>query len=87
MRQSIPNFARMVAPLADMLTEAASTSASRKKSLLATVPLCEQWTPEQLNAFNDIKAMLLRLGPFIDPDPTQTLCVYPDASQDFWGLL
>ncbi|KAE9282551.1 hypothetical protein PR003_g27380 [Phytophthora rubi] len=88
MRQSIPEYSRLSAALYEALERAAQVAGSRKQNKLAKVRLDEVgWHDTEASSFEAVRAALLRMVPLAHPRPTAEVCLYTDASQDFWGAV
>ncbi|GMF29380.1 unnamed protein product [Phytophthora fragariaefolia] len=88
MRQSIPEYTRISAVLYDALGLAAKVGGSRKKKMLANVDLVDvAWGAQETAGFEDVRQALLRMVPLAYPSPSSEVCLYSDASQDFWGAV
>ncbi|KAH9102720.1 hypothetical protein LEN26_015004 [Aphanomyces euteiches] len=88
MRQSLPQFNKLVAPLQQLLETICSTAGSRKKTRLVRYMLKEfGWLPLHDQAFLDCKEALRSILTLAHPDPSKTVCLFTDASDDFWGAV
>lgn len=88
MRQHIPMYASLIAPLAAALETAAGIAHSRQKTKLAKVLLTEVgWERQQQEAFDACRAALVRMVPLAYPRSEAEVCVYTDASDEFWGAI
>lgn len=88
MRQSIPEYSRLSAALYEALERAATVAGSRKQKHLSKVRLDEiGWTTKELSSFDAVREALLRMVPLAHPNQTAEVCLYTDASQDFWGAV
>lgn len=86
MRQSIPEYSRISAALYEVLDRAAQVAGSRKKNQLAKVRLEEVARGDKETAsFEAVRAALLKMVPLAHPSLTVDVCLYTDASQDYWG--
>ena len=88
MRSSIPEYNRLVAPLTALLEDAMRTAKSRKKTKLERVALVDQgWSSEHDECVANCKDALARMVPLAHPRADMEICVYTDASNDFWGAV
>uniref|UniRef100_H3H555 Reverse transcriptase n=1 Tax=Phytophthora ramorum TaxID=164328 RepID=H3H555_PHYRM len=88
MRQSIPEFTRITAVLYDALDRAAQIAGSRKKVKLARVRLEDvSWGADEMAGVEAVRDALLNMVPLAHPSPTADLCLYSDASNDYWGAV
>jgi len=86
MRQSIPDYSRISDALYKVLERAAKVAGSRKKIHLTKVLLEDvAWGDTEIASFDGVRAALLKMVPLSHPSPTTDVCVYTDASKDFWG--
>uniref|UniRef100_H3H3G8 Integrase catalytic domain-containing protein n=1 Tax=Phytophthora ramorum TaxID=164328 RepID=H3H3G8_PHYRM len=61
---------------------------SHKKTQLAKVRLEDIGSGDQeITGFEDVRTALLGMVPLAHPSPTADVCLYTDASQDFWGAV
>lgn len=86
MAGSIPDFARRTAPLVAILEEAYKISGSRKKKSIKNIKLSSlSWGAEQENAFKSIQETLQNSIKLCYPRKEKTICVYTDASDNYWS--
>ncbi|KAE8980660.1 hypothetical protein PR001_g23652 [Phytophthora rubi] len=86
MRQSLPEYSRISAALYEALDRAAQVVDSRKKNQLSKVRLeYVNWGDAEVASFEAVRTALLKMVPLAHPNPTMDVCLYTDASQDFWG--
>ncbi|OWZ15124.1 hypothetical protein PHMEG_00011293 [Phytophthora megakarya] len=85
----IPNYAKMVSPLMHLVDVTAKKKAqSRKAAKLSKILLAELgWNGSHAQVIKKVKAALLEMVPLAHPDPNMTVCLYTDASLDFWGAV
>jgi RNase H-like domain found in reverse transcriptase len=85
MRQSIPQYSELTAGFSAVLEAAMKAAGSRKKNRLSRVLLAAVgWGEKQLEELATVRQALI---PLAHPDPTAELCLYTDASQDYWGAI
>ena len=88
MRASIPEYNQLVSPLSQLLEDCMKTSKSRKKTQLARVQLVDHgWNQEREQDLNKCKDALQAMVPLAHPREDRVICVYTDASMDFWGAI
>ena len=88
MRQSVPEYNRLVATLAQLQELALKDLPSRKKTAARRVNLDEiGWSKVHDQAFAETQEALCRSATLAHPDPEQVLCLYTDASDDFWAAV
>ena len=88
MRASIPEYAKLTGKLNELLDKAGKAASSRKKTKLAKVNLKELgWTQEHSKAMTQVKEALTRMVPLVHPDQEQDVCLFTDASLDYWGAV
>lgn len=88
MRQSIPEFVKLAAPLYATLDRAADAIKSRRKTKLMRVLFSEsEWSSVEDTAFEGVKRALVEMVPLAHPSTQSELCLYTDTSQDFWGAV
>ena len=88
MRQSLPDYNAMVAPLTRILDVVCTHAGTRKKERLAKHQLADHgWGQAHLLAVGRCKDALARMATLAHPDPDKVFCLYTDASQDHWGAV
>jgi hypothetical protein len=88
MRSSIPEYNHLVAPLTQLLEQCMKTTKTRKKSQLARVQLADHgWDQDHEGQLVKCKEALVAMVPLAHPREDQVVCVYTDASADFWGAI
>ncbi|KAH9092351.1 hypothetical protein LEN26_018494 [Aphanomyces euteiches] len=88
MRNSIPQFNQLIALLQKLLDDVCTAADSRKKSRLIRFRLLEHgWNSTHLLAFNQCKSALQAVVTLAHPDPDKAVCLFTDASNDFWGAV
>jgi hypothetical protein len=89
-RSSIPNFARVAAPLQELLTSAlqvamttyqSSKAAAAKRIILAD----HGWNSSHDSAFSQLNSAIAASVTLAYPDPDWDLCLFTDASDLHWG--
>ena len=82
---AIPDFARRIAPLVDVLEEAHQRSGRRtKKSIQGMDFTSLSWGTIQSEAFQNLQDTLRNSVELSYPDPKKEICVFIDASERFW---
>ncbi|GMF18554.1 unnamed protein product [Phytophthora fragariaefolia] len=88
MRQHIPQYAQLAAPLLAVADAAAKRAGGRKAKQLCKIPLSELgWNSEHEEALRKVRDALVAMVPLAHPDPSLAVCLYCDASQDSWGAI
>jgi RNase H-like domain found in reverse transcriptase/Integrase zinc binding domain/Integrase core domain len=88
MRTSIPDYARLVAPLHAALEHVYSVSRKRTRAAAANVLLVETgWGETELAVFGACKNALEHATILSYPTMTKRLCLYTDASDRFWSAI
>ena len=85
MRQAIPSFAEIAAPLHQLLENVYKTVGSRKRKAIAKVPLKPLWKDDHDNSFDSIRAKLLEPTKLAHIDSSKAQCLYTDASDTHWA--
>jgi hypothetical protein len=87
-RSTIPHYNMHMHPLTECLQNIEATIGSNKKKILGKRNLSDytEWDEDKLAAFVKAKDLLKSSVISTHYDPTQRLCVFPDASDDHWGL-
>ncbi len=83
-RLHLPEFAKVAAPLQDLLNGALHGS-SRTKKTAGKIPL--RWTTEHDGAFADVKKLLTSAVELAHPNPDFDFCLFTDASETHWGAM
>ncbi|KAG6622734.1 Retrotransposon protein, Ty3-gypsy subclass [Phytophthora cinnamomi] len=88
MRQNIPQYTQMVSPLLAVIDAAAKIAGGRKPKQLSRVYIAAVgWNQEHVDALRAIRQDLCDMVPLAHPDASKVVCLYCDASQDFWGAI
>jgi len=86
LKQGIPNFTALVAPLHDFMERVYGCTEKRTKRAVSRVLLSAHgWGPVELDAFERCKKALASQVTLSHRDPSQRLCVYTDASDMAWS--
>lgn len=87
-RSCIPHYNREIDPFSDCLREIVAKIGSNKKKVLANRKLAqyEEWNEEVVACFHNSKELLKSTIIATHYDPKLRVCVFPDASDDHWGL-
>ena len=86
MRQCIPEFTRIIAPLHELLELVYKTANSRTKRRAARISLSStNWGDMEQQSFDDVKNALLHTCKLAHPDPKKALCLFTDASDAHWS--
>ena len=83
---SIPDFARVSAPLQDLLEKSYKKAGRRKKSAIKSVELKQLGCGEEhKTAFANLKKIVCDAIKLSFPKPNHATCVHTDASDRFWA--
>ncbi|OWZ08697.1 Retrotransposon protein, Ty3-gypsy subclass [Phytophthora megakarya] len=86
MRASIPEFARLAAPLYNILEKAMQTSGHCNKRKLSKVPLYSVgWGSLEAKSLAEVKERLLVIVPLTHPKDNSDMALVADASLDHGG--
>ena len=84
-RDSIPNYAVVVAPLQDLLKTVLAECSRKTTRVACKKILGERWTTREAAAFVDIKAAVQKAVTLAHLKDDAMVCLLTDASCDFWG--
>ncbi|KAJ0393724.1 hypothetical protein ATCC90586_011174 [Pythium insidiosum] len=88
MRQPMPQFNQLTAGLYKVLEAAMAAARSRKKAKLTKCRLADVgWSEKNVEQLEAVRRALLHVVPLAHPSPTADVCLYTDASRDFWGAV
>lgn len=88
MCNSIPNFHQKIQPLNEILEAAYKQAGRRKKSALKNIMLRQlSWGTEHKMALTNIQDSLRNAVKLAFPKDGHVLCVYTDASEEFWAAV
>jgi RNase H-like domain found in reverse transcriptase len=89
MRTSIPSFATLIASLQILLESVyQAAGGKRTKTAAAKVQLhLVGWTAHHADVLAACKESLLHTATLAHPSPDLRLCLYTDASQDYWSSM
>ena len=86
MRASIPSYNELVRVLSDLVEDCMQKCGSRKKTKLSKVGLRENgWNDKHEEALKKVQDALIAMIPLAHPRDDADVCVFTDASQDYWG--
>jgi hypothetical protein len=86
MRESLPQFSRLIAPLNVVLERAMTLAKSRRKRRVARIALqAIGWSSSDSAAFRRVQEALLTIATLAFPDPNKVACVFTDASSTGYG--
>ena len=84
----IPEYARLIAPLNELLEEAYTRSGRRTKRSIRGMALSTlSWGSEHKKAFSDLQDSLRNAVMLSHPDPEKEICIYTDASDRYWSAV
>jgi transposase InsO family protein len=89
LKQGIPNFTALVAPLHDILEIVYDRAGKRTKRAVARITLDSVgWGPSEKQAFDDCRGALAHQVTLAHRDDAKRLCIFTDASDTAWsGIL
>jgi transposase InsO family protein len=88
MRDSIPGFAEIVSPLRRFLEKMCKAAKARDKRSLHRFHTGDfGWGKEEDAAFQQVKEALKHCVQLQYPDEDKEVCVFTDASGDFWSIV
>ena len=88
LRSKIPQYAELVSPLQALLTKGLKGQPKRNKHYARKVNLLDLgWTAEHDKAYAAIKDALRDAVTTAHLDPEKIVCLFPDASEGFWGSI
>lgn len=86
MRESIPDYAKVILPLRAILEEIYSKKGNRTKYGMKKFILSYQgWGADETTAFNQIKKLIVNRIKIYLPDSASTKCIFTDASETGWS--
>ena len=86
MRQAIPNYNHITAPLYDILEEVYQHSGKRTKRAAKKVKLKDtSWNQKHEECFRQVQQSLREAVKLAIYDPKQRLCLFTDASDSHWA--
>lgn len=87
MRNSIPEYAKVIAPLHTLMEDAYSKAGKRTKQAVRKISLTNEWGAIHDDAFTHIKSQLAASVKLAHPKPDHTMCLFTDASNTHWGAV
>ncbi|KAH9185665.1 hypothetical protein AeNC1_012358 [Aphanomyces euteiches] len=88
LRTHIPRYNEVVNPLSTALQRVYTLSGSKTKSILSRFTLPESFfSRDELENFEAVKRHIADSVKLALPDPSKLVCVFPDASNKFWGSI
>jgi len=86
MRSSIPEYAKTIAPLHNLMEDCYTRAGKRTKRAVRKTTLHGLWGAAHSSAFSQIKAQLSRALTLAHPKEGHTTCLFSDASDTHWPL-
>ena len=87
-RSMVPEFARIVLPLQNLLNAALKLTKRRNQKQAARINLVEHgWLTAHSEAFTALKTALSQCVTNAHPDSSKEFCLWTDASADSWGAV
>ena len=87
MRNAIPSYAELVAPLDALMEHVYAQTGGRSKCRVSKVPIASAWGAEHDAAFAAIKQQLARSTELSHPKQNSSLCLFTDASDTHWAAV
>jgi len=88
MATAIPDFTHRIEPFRVILEEAYKISGARTKKSVQRIPLSTlSWGTEEETLFREFQLNLQEIVKLSHRDTTKTLCIYTDASDEFWSAV
>ena len=86
MRTAIPEFTKLISPLATLLEDVYSKAGKRTRKASEKVELSEVgWEEKHAAAFTALKNALRTAVQLSHPDQSKLFCLFTDASEDHWS--
>jgi hypothetical protein len=86
MRNAVPEFAHVVAPMNDLLEKVYKKVKSRRRAKVRNVALTE-WTRQGQDAYQFLKSSLANSVKLAFPRDDRALCLFTDASDTRWSAV
>lgn len=87
MRTSIPEYAKVIAPLHRLMEDVYKKTKSRTKRSVAKIHLNSLWGEDHDAAFSAIIQQLAVATKLAQPKPDHNLCLFTDASSEHWAAI
>jgi hypothetical protein len=88
MRTAIPSFSELVFPIHELLEAVYARSGKRTKKAAARISLHEVgWNADHQQVFKSCQTALAHATTLAHPSTDKRVCLYTDASQDFWSAI
>jgi hypothetical protein len=88
LQMTLPDYAKTIAPLMSFMEKVYKVAKGRSKKRVKGILLKTLgWGVEQDRSWENVKQMLLRSVTLAHPDPQKTVCIFTDASENFWGAI
>ena len=87
MRNSIPSYSELIAPLRQLLEEYYTRTGKRTKRALRNLSLSNSWGTQHDSAFADIKSQLAASVKLAHPNSDHSMCLFTDASDTHWAAV
>ena len=88
LQMSLPNYAPTMKPLQVFMEKVYNMAKGRTKVKVKKVKLKEVgWSKEEEKAWENVKEMLRHSVTLAHPDPKAEVCVFTDASEEYWGAI
>ena len=88
LQMTLPNYAQTVTPIHKYMERVYEKAKGRSKKKVKQVKLKELgWGEEEEKSWEAVKGMLMKSITLAHPDPKQIICVFTDASEDYWGAV
>jgi RNase H-like domain found in reverse transcriptase/Reverse transcriptase (RNA-dependent DNA polymerase)/Integrase core domain/Integrase zinc binding domain len=88
MRMAIPAYTELLSPLHTLLEAVYARSGKRTKVAASRIQLLDVgWSSDHLRVFKSCQTALAHATTLAHPSSAKRLCLYTDASQDFWSAI
>ena len=86
MRSAIPEFTKLIAPLAALMETVYTEAGGRTKKAVLRISLKQNlWDEEHSESFKTVKNALHNVATLAHPDSNKVLCLFTDASDLHWS--
>jgi len=87
MRNSIPDYAKVIAPLHDLMESAYKKAGKRTKLAVRKISLDNEWGAVHDEVFTLIKKQLAASVKLAHPKTDHSMCLFTDASETHWSAI
>lgn len=86
-RDHIPNYAAVIAPLQDLLKDITGGLKRKTKRQAESVPLAPLWKEQHTVAWDQLKLAVAASVTLTSPSEEKDFCLFTDASDSNWGAI